>query len=352
MSRHLQPAYLYSANEQPLSKEELLGLARGLPEYSEPRYEKYYRRNLLGEPSLGVVREPEKGRAVGMATLFPVCLRLGGERVPGAIAGDFVIESAHRSLGPALGLQRFLLSTLPEAKLEFVLAVPNALAEPVFPRSGYELLGPRVCFVKVLSSRRLFSIRLPDILARPLSWMADPLLIVGSCLFFSARSGRYVVEQPARFDERFDQIWHEAELPGDKLVERSAEILNWKYEQDLPKGPRRFHIFALTRAGAIAAYAVYERRDGFMRVYEAFWLRGAARALFGELARFARTEDSLIAFPCFAPTAELSRTLRRCGFVPRRVDGKLFVYVAPGSAHAAALRSPRGWYFLQGDLDL
>ena len=352
MRRRQRSGYMLSASDPPISKQELLELARGLPDYSEARYEKYYRRNPLGEPLLAVVRESDGGRAVGMATLFPVRLRLGAESVPGAIAGDFVIEPAHRSLGPALSLQRYLLSALSDARLEFVLAVPNELAEPVFLRIGYETLGPRVRFVKILRSRRVLSMRLPESLAGPLSWLADLFLIGGSRLLFRTRTGHFSVEHPARFDERFETVWLEAEQCDDKLVERSAAVLNWKYEQDAPPAGRRFRIFALVRAGSIAAYAVYERRDGVMHIFEALWLEGAARALFAELARFARSEDSLIGFSCFAPSAGLSKTLRRCGFVQRRLDGKLLLHVADGADHAGALRDPGAWYFQQGDLDL
>lgn len=348
----------YSIDFDPIPKETLMGLVAGLPGYTEARYEKYYLRSPEGEPLLAVLREKENGEPIGMAALFPVELRVGGATLRGAIAGDLVIETAHRTLGPALVLQRHLLSALPEHGLDFVLAAPNAAAEPVFARSDYTVIGSQARFAKILRSHRLLASRLPEKIARPASWLADPLLRAASVLAPRVKTGRYSVERPERFDERFEEIWRltavAAAERGEALAARSARLLNWRYELDSepPQGkPSRFHIFALQRAESVFAYLVYERAEGVLHVYEALWSE-APGALFSELVKVAEPRASVIVLSCFAPSGELARTLRRCGFVQRRGETSLYLHIAPSAIRARSLLENAGWHFLQGDLDL
>ncbi len=353
----------YEIGLQAIPKEELLALARGLPNYAETRYEKYYLQNPCGEAVLAVLRNIASGDAVGMAALFPIELEAGGERLKGAIAGDLVIEVSHRTLGPALGLERHLLSALGEHGLEFVLAAPNSAAEPVFRRAGYIALGSQVRFAKILRSHRLLASRLPERIARPASWFADPLLLAASRFSLRARaprarSGRYGIERPERFDGRFEEIWQKTAAAGAErgvvMAARSARLLNWKYGFDpaaTSGDSGRFSIFALAREGSAVAYLVYDQRDGVLHVHEALW-REAPELLFSELVRVAEPGASVIALSCFAPSGELVRALRRCGFVQRRSDTRLYLHVAPGAARARALLKGACWYFLQGDLDL
>jgi hypothetical protein len=347
-----RPGYVISLEQPPIDRETVLSLASGLPGYSEARYEKYYRRSPVGAPLLAVMREEESGEAVGMAALFPVRLRIGEETMKGAIAGDFVIARAQRTLGPALGMQRLLLSSLADAGLDFVLAAPNSLAEPVFLRAGYELLRPQSRFVKILHLRPLLATRLPAKLARLISWLADPLLLADTKLRFRFESGRYSLERPERFDERFCDVWRHASSRGEVLVDRNAELLNWKYELDGPAASGRFHILALSEERSIAAYLVYEQSGDVMHVYDALWRDSALETLLVGLVRVARTRASAIVFSCFDSGGELARSLRRCGFSRHRPASKLLLHIAPHSARARVHLGNGNWYFLQGDLDL
>ncbi len=359
----VSPQSGYVVSLEMLPKERLLALARGLPDYVEARYEKYYLRNPAGKPLLAVLRNKAGGGAVGMAALFPVELVARGVSIRGAIAGDLVIESSHRTLGPALGLERYLLAALEEHELEFVLAAPNSAAAPVFRRAGYLVVGSQVRFAKILRSRRLLASRLPERIARPASWLADPFLLAASRLSSRTRGGRlyasgYGIESPERFDERFDEIWvgaiRRAADRGQVQAVRGAALLNWKY--DLDSAPangesRRFQVFALTRGDSIAAYLVYEQKDGVLHIYEALWT-DAPEPLFSELVRIAEPGASVIVLSSFAPSAELARALRRCGFVQRRGDSDLYLHVARSNARVLTLLEQASWYFLQGDLDL
>lgn len=78
---------------------------------------------------------------------------------------NLFIEEKHRTLGPAIQLQKSLLHKVKEEALcDFILAKPNLKSEAVFKRMGYQCLGPMTRHTIVLNP--LLYLQIPSILPR------------------------------------------------------------------------------------------------------------------------------------------------------------------------------------------
>jgi GNAT superfamily N-acetyltransferase len=328
----------------------------GPAERFERRFAKYYENNPLGPPSVFFARDNQSEQLVGMTALFPTSLRVAGQLVPAAIGGDFAVDAEHRGFGPAVALQRATTSILSERDLRCAYGSPNRLSEPVVGRAGFADVGRFSRFVKLLTARPLVDryTRRPR-LARLTSAAAGPVVSVLSREWLYRRSARFSVDQPDVFDDRFVKLWEIARDHHRATSERSADLLNWRYEKTGPAAGRGdYSVFALLEGRDVAGYVVY-RLDGDSRlVYDIVHLpdRSAIDALLSEFILDARhCKAAVIDLGYVGPGNLLSRRLRAFGFVQRAGRNGLRVYVDGDAPFGVDLLSGDNWYFLTGDTD-
>lgn len=357
------PRYSIVPGDPVEHKSEWRGLAdRNLPfavQGREARYAKYYEENPLGPARFFLARDAQSDAFVGMASIFPTQLRVFGELVPAAIAGDFAVDDGHRGLGPALPLQRAAVGALGDNGLSCAYGYPNEHSEPITRRVGYTDLGRLTRFVKVLRSRVVVE---QYVHSRPLARLAagvsavavDPLLSVASRERLHRRRRAFRVERPAAFDDRFSEVWETARRRDTITSERNPELLNWKYET--AREGSIYRIFALVGSDEqVAGYAVYRVRNDIRHIVDIVFQPSAEvlDALLAELIRDARRERAVaISLIHLGPPSLLTQRLRAFEFARRTEDSSLHVYVPGSSELEKALVEPANWYFLNAEADV
>jgi hypothetical protein len=321
----------------------------------EARYSKYFEDSPLGPPHFLLARDGQSDSFVGMAAIFPTQLRVFGELVPAAVAGEFAVDDGHRGLGPAIPLQRGAVASLGEHGLACAFGYPNENSEPITRRVGYVDLGRLTRFVKVLRSRVLVERYGRGRLAAGVGRVAvDPLLSVFSRERLHRRRRGFRVERPAAFDDRFSGVWETLWQQGTITSERNPELLNWKYETAREGGIYR--ILALVGPDEqVAGYAVYRVRNDIRHVVDIVFQPSAdvLDVLLAELIRDARRDGAAaISLIHLGPASLLTQRLRAFGFVRRTEDSSLHVYVPGTSELEQALVEPGNWYFLNADADI
>jgi Acetyltransferase (GNAT) domain len=327
----------------------------GPPERFERRFAKYYESNPLGPPSVFFARDGEAGETVGMTALFPTILRVAGHLLPAAIGGDFAVDAGHRGFGPAVALQRATTAVLSERDLTCAYGSPNRFSEPIVGRAGYADVGRLTRFVKLLTARPLVDryTRRPR-LARLASAAADPVVSALSRERLHRRSKRFSVDRPDAFDGRFARLWEIARDHQGVTSERSADLLNWRYEKTGPAASGDYSLFALLDGGDVAGYVVYRLDGGSRLVYDIVHLpdRSVIDALLSEFILDARhSRAAVIDLGYVGPGNLLSQRLRAFGFVPTTGKNGLRVYVAGDARFGVDLQRRDSWYFLSGDTD-
>jgi hypothetical protein len=339
---------------------EVLALAtRNLPsprERLELKYSKYYEHNPLGPPTIFFARDNESETFVGMTALFPTILRVSQEPVPAAIGGDFAVDAGHRGFGPAVALQRATTSVLSELDQKCAYGSPNQFSEPIVARAGYGDVGRLTRFVKLLTARPVVEcyIRRPR-LASLASAAAGPFVSLLSRERLHRRSARFSVEEPDVFDDRFASLWELIRGHQGATSERSADLLNWRYEKTGPVEQKdNYSIFALLDGTDVAGYVVYRLGDGSRLVYDIVCLpeRSAIDALLSEFILDARDKKAAAIDLGYAgPANLLTRRLRAYGFLQMTAQAGLRVYVDGEAPFGVDLLKRESWYFLEGDRD-
>src|SRR5262245_35431302 len=122
-------------------REELLDvLHRNLPEIPHVlRFDWLYRNHPCGNPVSWLLVDRSVGRVVGTASLFPRLLWVEDRFIPCGQVGDFAVDKAYRSLGPALMLQRATLQAVERNHFSVCYdCPPHRLGMSTFQRLGME----------------------------------------------------------------------------------------------------------------------------------------------------------------------------------------------------------------------
>ncbi len=309
------------------------------------KYDWLYKRNPAGSGQLYFLRA-RSGGVVGVAGIAHRLFSVDGRPTRAGVLADLVVDKAHRTMYPAIRLQRHVRSD-GGARFDFLYGFPNAAATAVLRRMEYEYIGDIIRYAKVLRTReyiiRRFGHRLAGLLAVP----ADIAILMRTPSLFINRNhvvGAWVVA----FDERFNELWHEVEKSGKTIGVRDATTLAWRY-LDIPNGKYRIFVTMASRGRSLAGYIVCRMKDdGVVRVVDFLSVPGSS-AIAGLFATFCR-EVRRLGYKAvsveFMGDPGVVNMLQRNDFRPRGAR-PVFRYAksADRQVNGAA------WYLTEGDED-
>jgi hypothetical protein len=302
-------------------------LERNLPDFDHRRrFQWLYLDNPAG-PAWCWFLCAEGDRVVGAASLFPRYLWMSGRLVRCGQVGDFAVDAAHRSLGPALMLQKATMTPATEGVLEFCYDCPpheNGMA--TFRRMGIAATCGTARFVKLLGitglARRYF--RLPRPMELPLTFVSAVLGVLDRAHRLPA--GMTLETLPAEFNETFTELdlrLSQEHRDGIR-ARKQKDDLNWRFRRD----PLRQYEVTVARQGMeLVGYAVAWPRTRTLRLVEMVWkspeVCGALARALAENARAAGYEavDTIA-----SPTSSEASGLRASGFREREPAERVVVF--------------------------
>lgn len=297
-----------------------------------------------------LLHDPIDG-CVGVCGFMPRTMRVQGADIQAGVAADLGVDQAHRSVGPALKLERALARAADDADIRFIYAFPNLRSEPVFARIGYRKLGPFERWSLPLRSERYLRRVLPGSrLAQAASCVVD----AGLKLTFGQRRAPTPpgarIEEITRYDERFDDLWQRVAARRRVLGERSAAYLTWRFASDPDGGFRTLAVAG--PGGELDAYVIFRRRGEVVSVVDCLYdsLAGWQCAVATFLQRMRAERAASVSFWFLGPREPLE-VLHRFGFWLRGSPRSVFLRVAPGTAPAPASCDRNDWWLTVADAD-
>ncbi len=343
-------SYSVLAADMERDSETILGLwSRNLPEAARERYPWLY----TAGPAIGWIARDEAGCAVGSTGLMHRKVKLLNETVAAGQAVDMNVDRGHRSLGPAMALQRAVTGMVGNGKLRMVYALPNDRSEPVLHRAGYRAFGQLQRWAKPLVSEPLLRTRLRwSVVRRPLAGAIDSVLKIRSPEMWTRPPQGLYFHRIYRFDPRFDDLWHTAGPRFPVAGERTGAYLDWRWRQN--PGLKHEIVGLCDRESRLLAYAVYSRRgnvvylDDFL--FSEIW---QLEQVLAELLRIARRTRAEALITVYLGSPQVEALLERFGFWRRPGHWNALVYVDPRHPASADARiyDSANWHLTRADLD-
>jgi hypothetical protein len=311
------------------------------------RFEWLYRANPDGPAWSWFACESADGSVVGVTSLFPRSMWVGGRMQMCGQVGDFAISATHRSLGPALQLQRATFQPVDQQILSFCYdCPPHDAGMATFRRLRVQ---PN-CAV----ARYALPLRLDRHVKKRLGYAPPSLMrLINSLLRARHRPGMQpgdleIAEHAGPFDDEFSCL--DAALISPNVIRgrRSAAHLNWRYRED---PLQEYRVLAARRKGELFAFLVFFVRNEDIRIVDLFGrdLPTAAVALLDALVRHYQVScQNIEAF--LSDGSDLLTPLSKAHFHRRSAAAQVVAYAKPGSEMSNFLeRSPR-WAFNAAEL--
>lgn len=338
--------YSFEIADVARDRERILGLWReGLSHEGRPeaKFDWYYGRNPAGAPLVVYLCHGESHRAVGTASTGRRELVALGEPVTAGLLLDFVVEAAHRTMFPAMALQREM-KRVADGTFGTIYGFPNRNSEAAIRRQGFECVGKRVRHVLVLRSAGYLARRIPRAFAALAGPLADTALVAHRALRAPRRDG-LAVAWAARPDARFDDLWGRCTGLAEVIGVRNAAYLAWRLA-DFPFGRHEFFTLVSAASGRLEAYAACRNVGDSLHVNDFLadpGEPGRLPALWHALAKEARARGYASLSVEFCGDERVAASLAAAGFRARS-ERPFYVSRASPLAH-------KRWYVTAADED-
>ena len=272
------PTYLAHKGDVKTDRETVISLWQGnlgSEERLAAKFDWFYRDCPWGSPLIELLRCESSAQWVGVAVAGPRRMLWQGNAIRSGVLVDFAVLPAHRSLGPALQLQKALIAAAAD-HFDLLYGFPNPKAAPIFRRLGYVELGELVRYARILRHGHYLQRKLPRTVAQALGWIIDRLSALRRWPRRLRNTGvnRTWSDQ---IDARMDELWKRS-APNQGLIGvRDVAMLRWRFDQ---APGRRLHYLLLTEPGSgdLLAWFACEAHAHTLHVRD-FWSVDAQRSM-------------------------------------------------------------------------
>jgi hypothetical protein len=310
------------------------------------RFDWLYRANPDGPAWSWFACESASGSVVGVTSVFPRSMWVGGRIEMCGQVGDFAISATHRSLGPALLLQRATFEPVDQRILSFCYdCPPHAAGMATFRRLGVQ---PN-CAV----DRYVLPLRLDRHLKKRLGFA--PPLFTPLCNFLLRTFRRpgmrprdlEIAEYAGPFDDEFSRLDAAVTSEDEIRGRRSAVHLNWRYRQD---PLQEYRVLTGRRRGELIAFLVFYFKNEDIQIVDLFGRDlPASVALLDVLAQrcevSCQSVEAYLSEGCDVLTPVLKTHFRR-----RSVAAQVVAYAKPGSEMSVFLERRPRWAFNKAEV--
>ena len=318
------------------------------PAYDQRRFDWLYRGNPAGPGRLWMAVEGSTGDVVGTAGAFPRRLSIAGRVELGWVLGDFCVGDGHRTLGPALTLQRVCLEELAADGMRFWYDFPSKTMEAVYRRLGVvSTPGGLLRLARVLRVRDRLTQRWGRSLPIKLSGGVADRLLARWARAPKPHGGLSIHRLEGACGEEFSTLARLAGHAYGVCVERSAEYLNWRY---LASPLERHDILCARQDRSLVAYGVLGHRGGITTVYDVFGVPTTEyiAAVLQAAVAYAHGQGSSAVSIALLESHPWAALLRDLGF--RRRESWPLVCHAPATGRDNdGITAP--WFLMIGDRD-
>ncbi len=295
------------------------------------------------------ITDLESGSCVGVGGVRKKMIYMKDAQLKTAgLLADFVIDKENRTAGPALFLQRSVVSAF--SGVDVFLAFPNKKSYPIFIRVGYKEVAVMRRFIFLLNIDGYFKKRVPQyskisFLLCPFNWIVGILL---KCRMLP-HLGKYRAIESKEHDTRDKQFIDSAKHSSGGVVEKSLDYIVWRYQECPTHKYTNFKVYSKVDQSLICIFILY-KSDGVVNVVDALILDDSAIPIgIDYLVSHYYSDKRIISISIATDVdSKLSRSLKLKKFQAR---GGLQPVLAYFRTEGDGFLKNGGHYWIAGDAD-
>lgn len=329
--------------------------AANFPGWQKEKYSWFYKKNPSGTTLGWLANNDDEENLLGLVVVFPRTMHVNNEKLRAGVVGDFAFAEKARTFWPAFMLQKNVLSSVKDGRLDFIYGLPNENADQLMVRTGYIKIGQCIRFVKKIRSHGYLRNRLRNkSWARILSYLVDAaIFLTAPETYKSLLSRKSIYELGNSFDARFDCLWEKASGRYSLIGERNSAYLNWRF-RECPYIEYKFFAGIDKKTEEMYGYVVYSILDGELCIADFFVLdidKYFDRLMVAFLNHGRTLNINSVVFH-FYGSEKINRKIMKFRFYIRKNYRSFVIYANKDTIEKYGLTDPEKWYFMESDNDI
>ncbi|MBI3756939.1 MAG: GNAT family N-acetyltransferase [Deltaproteobacteria bacterium] len=313
------------------------------------RFHWLYHQNPAGAAWSWGVYEQETANLVGVTSLFPRMMWINGTVHRCGQVGDFAIKVTHRSLGPALLLQRATFTPVDQAQLMLCYdCPPHERGLSTFRRLKMSANCQMRRYARLLRVSRLIEKRLGS------GMVSTAVSIVGNAALniwlrrWQTTTGLEIAQHEGAFGDEFSVLDEQRKNEGIHN-RRAAADLNWRYRDD---PLHTYQVLTARRSGELVGFVVLSLTPPNAQLVDLCVVGHTATALplLDAAAEVARTAGAEILQALIAERPSETALLQAAQFRCREEAVQVVAYCPPRSTARSVSDDRRQWAFHYADI--
>lgn len=282
------------------------------------RFDWLYKHNPGGPTATLLAFADDQKEFIACGSFYPSTFFCNGEPVRVAIPIDFFVEKSYRVFGPAVNIQKMIISAFQKRGFEVAFVAPNKQALGVFKKVGYTHVGQAKGWVRILKFRDWLRRYLPSlIIAKTIAPVVDFLYTLKDWKVYHFDYRNYFSEIVDNCSIDFDDLWNREKSNFDLLTNKTSKYLNWYYSSNTTNEYKYFCLLD-KKYRKLRAYIVFFRNNDEIIISDIFpadnrWLK---HLLWHFIEGIKHNQTKAIRLNFFGNDA-FKKTIKQFGFMER-----------------------------------
>jgi hypothetical protein len=264
----------------------------------------------------------QESSIVGCCGVVERKIRLFGEECSCGYPNNFLVDINHRSLGPAIQIQKNILD---QKSYQVIFAVPNKKSDGVLRRVGYKPIGKMERWVLVVRTEKYLKKILKALVLAKIAAVFTDFIIYAKIAFVKTSKKGLNIHIIENFDDRFNGFWEKDKSNHAIIGERNSNYLKWRFS-NYPINT--YKIFTLQNSNnELLAYLVYSNLksgyyiDDLLTENEEMYI-----CLLKEFVKFSKKQGKEAITFRFFGDPRIYSALKKVGFKRRSDSNSVLVF--------------------------
>lgn len=287
-------------------------------DYTDSRIDWLYGKNPDGPTTTWLAFPEGRDEIAGCGSIYPRTFNFRGKPVRTAIAVDFAVDQKYRVFGPALAIQKSILSHLKDSGYELAFVYPNKESSKLFQRAGYNYIGKAQGWLLVIDAAYVVSKFTRSSVAKSIiPNILNKLIFAHHYLLLKRNHFNYIGEISNDCPDNVNALWDKEKENYNAIPNKSSSYLNWYHTENTHYEYKYYFVYDKHNHN-LKGYVIFSIQDNYIEITDIFpSTEKHLSILLWHFIKEMRKQKATALRIAFYGDERFQRLIRRFGFIQR-----------------------------------